>query len=225
MAENSRSPKVVLPEEITGQRRLSDAEKAVLEDPRLVTIPVKRRNLLAILMADPKKTIREAAIEAGYSKFTNITMLKRQIQGSLSLTLRDAGVSEHDLGRAIAEGLSATRPLVVRTKESKIPENGNGGKKEKAVFEDKITIFDVPDYEARHKYLKTVLELGGYFAPKKIDITGRIAHGHVHRIFDKIPADDLDRLVRHEMAMLEESGAREIPFDELNQEETECASG
>lgn len=125
------------------------------DDPKQILIPKKEAAVLEGVLSG--KSPGEAVIAAGY-KFANRDIAKQfgeslvqkhsRNNGILTASLEAAGVTLEHLAKKLAEGLNATTYV-------------KSGK-------DWI---EVPDYNIRHKYLNTVLDIFPEAkAPKRLDV-------------------------------------------------------
>lgn len=175
------------PDHFVEKKRQEVAEITLKRNPETAKMHPRKRALALNVVAHPERTLKENAVDAGYHPDYPVALLKKQIAGSLGQTLAEAGVLEIDIGRAIAQGLSATRTIPVR----KIKRDKNTGK----ICGESIALEQVPDHRTRALFVKLACLLGGYFAPIKFQ--GVVEQRHkVYAILDQIPPDQLEREVR-----------------------------
>ena len=125
----------------------ADLRKSVEGDRPLTP---RQRKLIPLLFdyEEGKITLEEALKQAGYADSTarQQTMVLNPLRQNsvMQAALRAAGFTEETIAKKIADGLAATRPIVI----------------------DK-QIENVPDADAQHKYLKTGAELLDAFPAKR----------------------------------------------------------
>lgn len=159
----------VLPSQI--ERGLEDkrVDQQASMNPELAAMPERRRRLVMILLRDPTMPFRDAAEQVGYSikSKSAVATIKRSIQGALSETFRQAGLYELDIARVIIRALDACHHKAV----SRETYDGSGKLKEK-----KTEMVLTPDYKTQLAAVSLLAKLGGYLAPKKLEVSGKIIH-------------------------------------------------
>jgi hypothetical protein len=107
------------------------------------------------------KTKKQAALDAGYTQGMAHNVLRKienkpRVKALIETALKEAGLDEKAIAAKMVEGMNAT---LVKTAS----ENG--------VISDERTY---PDYNARHKFLETVLGFKGVLEDRQPDAVGEI---------------------------------------------------
>lgn len=131
--------------------------------PRLTP---KQKKLVAQMpaIAAGEKTKKAALLDAGYSESTANQQARifGEVRNNVRMqeALRKAGVTEEALAEAVKEGIGATRLISIN-----------------------FRTHEIPDFHARHSFVKTGAELLDAFPSKKIDITDKtpVTYGDLER--------------------------------------------
>jgi hypothetical protein len=171
------------PEKLVEKKRRKAAQVKLKRNRETAGLSERQANLALEIAANPLKSSKQQCIDAGYSENCNPALIRKTIDGKLSQTLADAGIFEADLGRVIAEGLSAMQTTIVKKVTR---ENGK-------ITEETIDTIETPDLAVRHRYLQTALTLGRYFPAKRIEGDFRFEHGHrVLEILEQVPLEAIE---------------------------------
>lgn len=180
----TKKSEFILPEELLEDSRVKKAKIIAWGKKKEVHLTEKQEKLAVIMAADPTKPFHEMKVEAGFSKKFPSNLVKKQIAGKLGTTLAENGVFECDIGRAIAEGLLANRYITVRTNKRE--------EKTGKILGEEIQLVAIPDHRVRQGYIKIACLLGGYFAPKKIDLN--VSDDRTRKVMAVLGKVDPDKL-------------------------------
>ncbi len=172
---------VPTPKELADKKRTRAATVALSSKIEQAGLTERRSKLAQILLTDPTIPFREAYKKAGYSLTpkSRPSVIKREIAGALSATLREMGIFESDLAKVLMECLTATKATLV-----KVPvyfENG-------ILKTNRYESIEVPDYPVRLAAFKQACLLGDYFPAKKINLKTE----HTERLFANIELRTLE---------------------------------
>jgi len=166
--------KIPTPEDLRGEDRVkqfvSDEDKAVIS--KLDKLPERKKRLIALSLAQAgQKPFIELCRQAGYSigKGSRASNLKKQINGILGEALLGIGFTEFDIVSKLTQLFNAEKHDLI-----KIPIHDEKGN----IANYKIEVVTTPDHAVQLKALKMLIEIGGYFAPKKLNLSGKVEHEH-----------------------------------------------
>ncbi len=184
---------VLTPDDIRSSERRKQAEVVLKESGSLAKMSERQKNLAVEMVSHPEKTFEDQCRGAGYSVGPKNKMsgVKRNITGKMGKTLEEAGIFECDLGRVFAEGLSATKPVIIK----KLKRDVSG-----KIIGETIEITEVPDHSTRAHFLKLALQTGSYFPAKEIKHSGKVEYDYkiskFQQIVESIPLEVLEREIR-----------------------------
>lgn len=153
--------KVFMPEDLAQAEREEVQDNLMAARDEISRLNGRRRRLVEIMFKNPGMDFIQAARLAGYSisDKARASVIKRDIAGKLSATLRELGLFETDLAAAIRDGLKATKVTFLRKQEVV------DGK-----IVNKIEAVETPDHATRLQAAKMLAFLGNYFPPKQINV-------------------------------------------------------
>jgi hypothetical protein len=136
--------------------QIADRRKTLTADEKspfvqaIGMMPVKRRELVLAMLADPQATLCEQAKSAGLT-VSQANSAFREIAGKLGPALLRLGGTEADLVKVLMDGLRAEKITTVKVG-------------------DDIQLVRTPDMPVRLAAFKEACKLGGYYPNPKIEI-------------------------------------------------------
>lgn len=178
-----KSQSVTSPEEIRVERKQKEQKLELTGRAEMSKLSEKRRRLAEQLLLNPTQSFTDAYKKAGYKLGPNskASVIKREISGKLSATLREAGIFESDLAKVLIESLNAMAYKMI-----KVPVYHDNGKL-KTFRHD---VVEVPDMTTRLAAFKQACMLGDYFPATKLDINQRTETST--RIFGQVDINILE---------------------------------
>jgi hypothetical protein len=157
------------PEDIAAAEKKRESSRRISANAEFSKLTTKRRALVKIILENPTMSFTEAARRAGYKVGPNskLSVVKREIAGKLSLTLREFGIYEGDLAKVAVDALKAVKCTIVKRRTY----DQRGRLKDE--FYD---VIETPDHSTRLAAFKQLSLLGDYFPAKKVKVSGEINH-------------------------------------------------
>lgn len=185
--------RVLTPTEIKERSREEAARSIVDVAAELEKLTPKQKRLAIEVLTNPGAGAVEQAKNAGYkvAPGSKPNHLKKAIEGKLSATLREFGISEDDLAKVVTDGLQATTVKIIK---KKIYDDGECKGEE-------VEYHEVPDHPTRLATFKVVAALGNYFPAKRVQVEGEIGHNVFSKIDPRVLEERVRELQKKELAV------------------------